>query len=129
VVIFDESKPWPPDWCKEGFCPQPKRQFQNTTTLRGASPFMADRYNMYATWTCQVTHSFASIQACQVFIATRPALQRTGELQIIFTFSGVTFIGVYKSAFLTEIQPVKTFPISVDYRYTFLLNSLFSITP
>ena len=129
VVLFDETKPWPPDWCHEGFRPEPQRQFQNTAVLRGAAPFMADRFNMYSKWEFTVTHGFTTAQACQLFIAQRPAIQRTGELQIISHFSGQIWIGYYKSAFLTVVQPIKTFPISADYRYTLLLNSLYSTTP
>jgi hypothetical protein len=129
AVIFDETKPWPPDWCHEGFCPRPQRQFQNTPVMRGANPFMADRFNMYGKWEVTVTHTFATAQACQDFIGNRPAIQRTGEVQILFAFAGATWMRYYKSCFLTQVEPVKVFPISCDYRYALLLNSLFSITP
>lgn len=129
LVIFDETKPRPTDYCHEGFKPEALRQIQNIPTVRGTAPFIADRFNMYVKWDCTVTHAFNNIQACQDFIGNRAAITRVGELQILFAFSGTQWIRYYKTAFLATVQPVKVFQVSADYRYTLLMNSLFSITP
>lgn len=129
VVIFDETKPRPSDYCRDGFKPEPLRQFQNVPVVRGAAPFVADRDNMYSKWDFTVTHSFATAQACQDFIGNRPAIIRMGELQIFFSFAGASWMRYYKSAFLTVVKPVKTYQISADYAYTLLMPSLFSVTP
>jgi hypothetical protein len=129
VVIFDETKARPSDYCRDGFKPEPLRQFQNTSLARGGAPFLADRFNMYAKWDFTVTHTFATVQACQDFMGYRPAIIRAGELQILFQFSGASWLRYYKSAFLTVVKPIKTYPISADYSYTLLMPSLFSLTP
>jgi hypothetical protein len=129
VVIFDETKARPSDYCREGFKPESLRQFQNTPLVRGAAPFLADRFNMYAKWDFTVTHTFATVQACQDFIGNRPAVARAGELQIFFQFGGASWMRYYKAAFLTVVRPVKTYPISADYSYTILMPSLFALIP
>jgi hypothetical protein len=132
AVIFDETRPRPTtDYCLEGFTPEPLRQFQNMPLVRGAAPFLADRFNMYSKWDFTVLHSFGTSLACADFIGNRPSLVRTGELQIYFSLGGQVWNRFYKSAFLTSVRPVrgKCYPVSATFEYSLIMPSLFSQTP
>lgn len=130
VVIYSEiigqGAPYlsaKPDACREGFHPKSNSLLQNTPMFRGAAPFMADRINVWTSWTFTVEHFFSTLAVCQAFAAARIYLARAGRLQIINNAGGATVNMAYPSAFLREPESVQEMGLMCVFRYQLVMNS------
>ncbi len=127
VVIYDETAS-PSDACVEGFKPKSMRKFQTTELFRGPSVFMADRFNQWVQWSFTVDHRFSTSLAAQDFAGNRPYIARAGELTIYNYATTGAFIRYYKTAYLSECEPVKDAGLRQTFKYTLQFNSVYSMT-
>jgi len=128
TVLFDETKS-PSDADVFGFLPKPTSAFQQANVMRGPSPFMAYRYNLWTQLDWTIDHRFATYALAMAFAGARPYIPRVGELLIAETTTEGVTSGYYKVAYLTAIVPVTDQGLRRRYKYTVLTPSVYSNSP